>query len=576
MTATEPRGSVRERVRQALEDAARSLGVPGSEMPDLELQRAKSRQHGDYASGAGLKLARVLKRPPPEIARELAARIDLPEAAAEAVGGYVNFRFRDAWLRDLVAAVAATGPAYGASRIGQGEKVQVEFASVNPTGPLHIGHGRGVILGDAVARVLAFTGHDVKREYYVNDQNTQARFFGASVYARLHGEEPPEKGYHGAYVTEIAERAHRDLPGIEELAFEEAEPRLRRFAIDRMVEQLAASVGRLGVVYDEWYRESVLWAQGLPQRAIERLRKSGHLLEKEGAVWFSYGDTDEPGGEAGEGLRPAASRGDVPPRHTDEDEDRVVIRSTGEPTYFASDLGYLLSKFEVRGFQRVIDVWGADHHGYVARMKAACDALGIGRDRLVVILNQIVNLKEGKMSKRAGRFVPIDEVVDQAGADAVRYFYLLRSPEAMLEFDLDLMLAQTNENPVYYAQYAHARLANLEQFASENAGSLPAEADLDRLQQPWELDLAREVALWPEHVEDAARLLEPHRIPYAIHDLADRVHGFYQAGNRDWRHRVVVEGEPELTRARLELARAARHTMKSALSLVGVSAPDKM
>jgi arginyl-tRNA synthetase len=554
VTATEPRGTVRERVRQALEDAVRSLGVPDSEIPDLELHRAKSRQHGDYESGAGLKLARVLKRPPPEIARELAARIDLPEAAAEAIGGYVNFRLREAWLRDLVAAVAATGPEYGASRIGQGEKVQVEFASVNPTGPLHIGHGRGVILGDAVARVLAFTGHDVKREYYVNDQNTQARLFGASVYARLHGEEPPEKGYHGAYVTEIAEAARRELPGIEELPFEEAEPRLRRFAIDRMVEQLAASVGRLGVVYDEWYRESALWAQGLPQKAIERLRESGYLVEKEGAVWFSYGEADE----------------------KDEDEDRVVIRSTGEPTYFASDLGYLLSKFEVRGFERVIDVWGADHHGYVARMKAACDALGIGRDRLVVILNQIVNLKEGKMSKRAGRFVPIDEVVDQAGADAVRYFYLLRSPEAMLEFDLDLMLAQTNENPVYYAQYAHARLANLERFASENAGSLPAEADLDRLQQPWELDLAREIALWPEHVEDAARLLEPHRIPYAIHDLADRVHGYYQAGNRDWRHRVVVEGEPELTRARLELARAARHTMKSALSLVGVSAPDKM
>ncbi|MEP7104625.1 MAG: arginine--tRNA ligase [Chloroflexota bacterium] len=554
MTATESQGTVRERVRAALEAAARSLCLPSAELPDLELQRARNRQHGDYASGAGLKLARILKRPPPEIAGELAARIDIPEAAAEAAGGYVNFRLRDAWLRELVGAVAATGPSYGGSRLGRGEKVQVEFASVNPTGPLHIGHGRGVILGDAVARVLAFTGHDVQREYYVNDQNTQARLFGASVLARLHGEEPPEKGYWGDYVTEIAEAARNALPGIEELPFDEAEPRLRRFAIDRMVEQLAASVGRLGVVYDEWYRESALWAQGLPQKAIERLREGGHLVEKEGAVWFSYGEADE----------------------ADEDEDRVVIRSTGEPTYFASDLGYLLSKFEVRGFQRIIDVWGADHHGYVPRMKAACDALGIGRDRLVVILNQIVVLKEGRMSKRAGRFVPIDEVVDEVGPDAVRFFYLLRSPEAMLEFDLELMLAEGNENPVYYAQYAHARLANLEQFATANAGTLPAEADLSRLEQPWELDLAREIAFWPEQVEDAARLLEPHRIPYAIHDLADQVHGFYQAGNRDWKHRVVVEGEPELTRARLELARAARHTMKSALDLVGVSAPDKM
>ena len=472
----------------------------------MELMRARNRQHGDYASGAGLKLARV----------------------------------------------AGEGPSYGSSDLGQGEKVQVEFASVNPTGPLHIGHGRGVILGDAVASVLAFTGHAVQREYYVNDQNTQARLFSESVYARLHGKEPPENGYRGDYVAVIADEAREALPGIEDLNFEAAEPRLRRFAIDRMVDQLAASVGRLGVRYDQWYRESALWQQGLPQLAIERLRESGYLIDREGAVWFRHGEEEE------------------------TDEDRVVVRSSGEPTYFASDLGYLLSKFEVRGFQRVIDVWGSDHHGYVPRMKAACDALGIGRDRLVVILNQIVNMKEGRMSKRLGRFIPLDELVDEVGADAVRYFYLLRSPEAMLEFDLDLMLVQSNENPVYYAQYAHARLANLEEFARENAGSLPAEPELSLLEQPWELDLAREVAYWPEHVEDAARLLEPHRIPYAIHELADRVHGFYQAGNRDWKHRVVVEGEPELTRARLELCRAARHTLKSALTLVGVSAPDKM
>ena len=540
-------------VRSALEAAVRSLGVPAEEIPDMELMRARNRQHGDYASGAGLKLARVLKRPPAQIAGELAERIDIPEATAEGAGGYVNFRLRETWLRELVARVAGEGPSYGSSDLGQGEKVQVEFASVNPTGPLHIGHGRGVILGDAVASVLAFTGHAVQREYYVNDQNTQARLFSESVYARLHGKEPPENGYRGDYVAVIADEAREALPGIEDLNFEAAEPRLRRFAIDRMVDQLAASVGRLGVRYDQWYRESALWQQGLPQQAIERLRESGYLIDREGAVWFRYGEEEET-----------------------DDEDRVVVRSSGEPTYFASDLGYLLSKFEVRGFQRVIDVWGSDHHGYVPRMKAACDALGIGRDRLVVILNQIVNMKEGRMSKRLGRFIPLDELVDEVGADAVRYFYLLRSPEAMLEFDLDLMLVQSNENPVYYAQYAHARLANLEEFARENAGSLPAEPELSLLEQPWELDLAREVAYWPEHVEDAARLLEPHRIPYAIHELADRVHGFYQAGNRDWQHRVVVEGEPELTRARLELCRAARHTLKSALTLVGVSAPDKM
>ena len=550
--------NVRDRLRAALEEAVRGLGV--EEVPDLELQRARNRQHGDYASGAGLKLARALRRPPPEIAGELVERVDSPEAEPEAAGGYVNFRLRERWLQELVHEVAATGPDYGRSQAGGGERIQVEFASVNPTGPLHIGHGRGVVLGDALASLLEFTGHAVEREYYVNDQNTQARLFSASVYARLHGEDPPERGYHGAYVTELAEQAREAMPGIEALPYEEAEPRVRRFAIDRMVTRLDASVRRLGVVYDEWYYESRLWEQGLPQQAIERLREGGQLVEKEGAVWF----------------RPDLGEEGMP------DEDRVVIRSTGEPTYFASDIGYLLSKFEVRGFNRVVDVWGADHHGYVPRMKAACDALGIGGHRLVVILNQIVNLKEGaaaaaqKMSKRAGRFVELDELVDAVGPDAVRYFYLLRSPDAMMEFDLELALSRSNDNPVYYAQYAHARLANLENFAAEHAAELPAEADVTLLTESWELDLARQVALWPETVEDAAAVMEPHRIPYYVHELADAVHGFYQAGNRDWSHRVVVEDRPDMTRARLELARAARHTLKSALNLLGVSAPDRM
>ena len=546
---------LRERLGAALDRAARDLGV--EDVPDLELQRARNRLHGDYASGAGLKLARALRRPPAQIAQELVERLEgLEEAEASAAGGYVNLRLRPAWLQALVGEVAAAGPDYGSSDAGAGVRIQVEFASVNPTGPLHVGHGRGVVLGDALCRLLAFTGADVQREYYVNDQNTQARLFGLSVLARMRGQEPPERGYQGEYVSEIAEAAAAALPGVAELPESEAEPRVRRFAIDRMVERLAASVGRLGVVYDEWFPESRLWEEGLPQRAIERLRASGHLVEREGATWFR-GDVAE--GEA------------VP-----ADEDRVVIRQTGEPTYFASDLGYLLSKFEERGFQQVVDIWGADHHGYVPRMKAACDALGIGAERLVVILNQIVALKGARMSKRAGRFITIDELVDEVGADAVRYFYLLRSPDAMLEFDLDLALSQSTETPVYYAQYAHARLANLEQYAAEHAADLPAEADLSLLTEQAELDLAREVGRWPEVVQDAALLMEPHRIPYYVHELADAVHGFYQAGNRDWKLRVVVEEQPDLTRARLELCRAARHTLKSGLDLVGVSAPDRM
>jgi arginyl-tRNA synthetase len=554
-------GGVRARLKSALETAARSLGA--TNVPDLELTRAKNPAHGDYASSAGMKLARELRTPPLQIAERLAETINIADAAATAEAaapGYVNFRLTPGWLQRLVAEVAAGGPGYGAVDIGRAERVQVEFLSVNPTGPLHIGHGRGAILGDSLARVLEFTGHQPEREYYVNDQNTQARLFGESVYARLHGQEPPERGYTGDYVAEIAEDVRRALPGVEDMPHDEAEPKLRAFAIEAMVDRIKASVGRLGVRYDVWFRESSLWHEGLPQKAIERLREAGFLKERDGALWFASVLEEEDG--LGEQVLA-------------EDEERVVIRSNGEPTYFASDIGYLLSRFETRGFNRVIEVWGADHHGYVPRMKAAAAALGIDPNNLVIILNQLVNLKEGKMSKRAGRFVTLDELIDRVGSDAVRYFYLLRSPDTTIEFDLELALQQSNENPVFYAQYAHARLFNVELTAVERHPQLREQADVSLLVQPWELDVARQLAFWPEVVEDAARLMEPHRIPYYVHDLATAVHRFYHAGNEDGQFRVVVD-DPVLTRARLELCRAARHTLQTALDLIGVSAPERM
>jgi arginyl-tRNA synthetase len=310
-----------------------------------------------------------------------------------------------------------------------------------------------------------------------------------------------------------------------------------------------------------------LWQEGLPQLAIERLRESGFLKERDGALWFGPALEEEDG--LGEQV-------------VSEKEDRVVIRSNGEPTYFASDLGYLVSRFDRRRFNRVVEVWAADHHGYVARLKSAAAALGIDPARLVIIIHQMVNLKEGaagsasnKMSKRAGRFVELDELLDKVGSDAVRFFYLLRSPDTTIEFDLELALTQSSENPVYYAQYAHARLANVEATARERHPTLPERADVSLLVQPWELDVARQLAFWPEVVEDATRLLEPHRIPYYVHDLATAVHRFYHAGNEAGEHRVVVD-DPELTRARLELCRAARHTLKTALDLIGVTAPDRM
>jgi arginyl-tRNA synthetase len=543
--------SVRETISSALIAAARTVGVEG-DIPDLELGRAKLPEHGDYASSAGLKLARVLRQAPPAIAAKLAEAIVIPEGAAkaEAVGGYVNFRLTDEWLQRLVGQVAAAGLGYGSRNLGQNERLQVEFGSINPTGPLHIGHGRGVTLGDSMSRLLEFTGHNVHREYYVNSDNTQTRKFGASVFARLHGKEPPEGGYHGEYVVDIAEMARQDLPGVESLPEEEAEPKLRRYAMEKVIDQIRASVARLGVHYDEWFWESTIWESSLGKTAIDRLRESGHLTERDGALWF--GDPSD-----------------------EEEEERVVIRANGQPTYFASDLGYLISRFERRGFNRVVEVWASDHHGYVPRMKAAAGALGFDAEKLVVILHQMVNLKEGKMSKRAGRFVPLDELIDRVGSDAVRFFYLLRSPDTTIDFDLELAVTQGNENPVYYSQYAHARLSNVEATALERHARLPEKADMSLLVQQWELDVARQLAFWPDVVEDATRMLEPHRIPYYVQDLATAVHRFYHAGNAQSEFRVVVD-DAELTRARLELCRAARHTLKRALDLIGVSAPERM
>jgi arginyl-tRNA synthetase len=563
-------GSIREQIAESLTDAVRKLGVDG-ELPDLELGRAKVTDRGEYASSAGMKLARLLKQPPQQIASRLAETIVVPEdaAAVEAVAGYVNFRLTPQWLQRLIAQVTTTGPSYGSTDIGRGERLQVEFASINPTGPLHIGNGRGAILGDSICRLLEFTGYHVQREYYVNSDNTQTRRFGASVYARLHGKEPPEGGYAGQYVAEIAEMARHDLPGIEQLPEEEAEPQLRKYAMEKIVEQIKASVARLNIHYDQWFWESTVWEKGLAQQAIARLREAGYLKEREGALWFGPALQELEGEENAQ-------------RELTEEEDRVVIRSNGQPTYFASDLGYLLSRFEDRGFQRVIEVWGADHHGYVPRMKSAAAALGIDPATLVIILHQMVNLKEGaarsastKMSKRAGRYVTLDELIDRVGANPVRYFYLLRSPDTTIEFDLELAVTQGNENPVYYAQYAHARLVNVEATASERHPRLPEHADVSLLVQPWELEVARQLAFWPEVVEDATRLLEPHRIPYYVQDLATAVHRFYHAGNETSEHRVVVDDENS-TRARLELCRAARHTLKTALDLMGVSAPDRM
>ena len=529
----------------AVEEAARAIGADG-ELPDLELVRARNPDHGEYASSAGMKLARVLRKSPAQIAAELAAAIRVPGeiAIAETAGGYLNFRLAPDHLRRLVGEIVAAGRDYGRATFGAGERVQVEFGSINPTGPLHIGHGRGIVLGDSLARLLEFTGHQVEREYYLNDFGTQALRFGQSLLARYRGEEPPEGGYRGEYVVEIAEAAR--AAGVEPTV-----ESLMEFGTARVTEEFKAVMAALDIRYDNWWSEKSLWVEGFGPQALERLQEGGHLRERDGATWFAPAMDDEAADE----------------------EERVVIRANGEHTYFASDLGYLLNRFEKRGFDRVIEVWGADHHGYVARMRAGAQALGLDNARLEILLMQMVNLKEGKMSKRAGRYVPFAELIALVGADAVRYFYLTRTPDTTMDFDLELAVSQGRSNPVYYVQYAHARLAGVERAAAGR--DLPAEADPALLGLATEFDLIRQLAFWPEVVADAARLREPHRIPYYLYELADRVSTFYEAGNSDGSHRVVVP-DPALTRARLELARAARATLRSGLALIGVTAPEAM
>lgn len=537
--------TIRETIAGALDAAAREIGAEG-ELPDLELTRTRNPAHGDFASSAGMKLARLLRRAPDGIAADLAAAVRLPDGAAtaESAGGYVNFRLNPSWLQRLVGEIARSGSDYGRSDLGRGEKVQVEFGSTNPTGPLHVGHGRGYILGDALASLLAFTGHRVEREFYVNDQNTQAVKFGLSLLARYNGDEPPEGGYQGDYVRELAEEAKRSgVPGTEE--------DLRRFGVEQVVKSFEGELARLRIRYDGWFRESAIWSSGLGEEAIERLGASGHLVERDGALWFAPALADESAPE----------------------DERVVRRRTGEYTYFASDLGYLIDRFERRGYQRVIEVWGADHHGYVPRMKSAAQALGIDPAGLVIILNQLVILSEGKMSKRAGRMVTLSELIDQVGPDAVRWFYLSRSADTQMEFDLELATTRNRTNPVFYVQYAHARLCGVERTAEGR--ELPAAAELDLLEHPWELDLARQLAQWPDAVAEAARLMEPHRTTFFLYELADRVSTFYEAGNDNGDFRVVVD-DPRLTRARLELSRAARATLRSGLDLLGVAAPERM
>ena len=500
------------------------------------VERTQNPAHGDYSVTLPLKLARTLRRPPMAIAEELATAMALPAAfgrTAVAPPGFINVTLDPAWLQAQLAPIAEAGEAWGRSELGRGLRVQVEFVSANPTGPLLFSHARGAVVGDVSARILDASGFDVQREYYVNDQGRQIRLLGESIQARMLDRPVPEGGYSGDYVAEIAAAARArgvspDPTVLAGLGIEWVQGRIR--------EDLA----RLGVRHDNLFLESSLYA-GWDQETMTKLAALGRIVHQDGATWFK----------------------------SDSGKDEVLIKRDGYPTYFWSDILYHRDKFEKRGFAQVVDVWGADHQGQVGRLKEALSVLGVDPDRLVVLLVQLISVKRGeatvRMSRRAGVGVSLKEMLDEVGPDAVRYFFLLRSADAQMEFDVDLARRQSSDNPVYYAQYAHARLANVLTFG---AGAR-AEPAMSRLDSEWELELMRVMLRWPDVVREAADAREPHRLAFFTDELAAAIHRFYK------NCRVVTEDAP-LTAARLLLSRAARTTIANALGMMGVAAPDRM
>ena len=526
-------------IDQAVRRALPSLsGWPAdSELPPILVERTQNPAHGDYSVTLPLKLARTLRRPPIAIANELASALTLPASfgrIAVAPPGFINITVEPAWLQSQLAPIVDSAEQWGKSDLGRGRSVQVEFVSSNPTGPLLFSHARGAVVGDVVARLLEATAFATQREYYVNDQGRQIRLFGESVRARMLGQPVPEGGYTGDFVGSLAEEAKKSglSPNTQALS---------ELWLKKALELIAADLERLGIRHDDWFYESTLYPTDADE-TMARLTQLGRIVERDGATWFK----------------------------SDTGKDEVLIRRDGYPTYFWSDILYHRNKFEKRRFERVVDVWGADHQGQIGRVKEALAVLGIDPQRLSVLVVQLVSVKRGeesiRMSRRAGVGISLKEMLDEVGPDALRYFFLLRSADAQMEFDIDLARRQSNENPVYYAQYAHARLANVLSFGAQAPSAAPA---LGRLDSEWELDLMRVMLRWPDVVREAAEALEPHRLAFYTDEVAAAIHRFYK------NCRVVTEDEP-LTAARLLLSRAARTTIANALGLMGVSAPSRM
>jgi arginyl-tRNA synthetase len=553
-----------EQLRDEIARVLRDMGV--EEPPEIVLERPRNPEHGDFASSVAMALAKPLRRPPRQIAEELVGRIDVAGAgirSAEVAGpGFINFRLAGDYLRDGLRAIVERGADYGRSESGAGRPVMVEFVSANPTGPLHIGHGRQAALGDAVAELLAWAGWQVYREYYYNDAGEQIARLTRSVWARYQqqlGEaiDFPEDGYHGEYVVELARQLlARDGDRFRADRSEAALEAMRRFAVEVLRADQNRDLDEFRVHFDNFFLESSLYDSGRVESTIQRLRETGLAYEKDGALWLEttrFGD----------------------------DKDRVMVKSSGHPTYFLPDVAYHVTKWE-RGFHRAINVQGSDHHGTVARVRAGLQALGVPEGYPEYVLHQMVLVMRGgeevKFSKRAGSYVTLRDLFDEVGVDVTRYFFLMRRAEAQLTFDLDLALDHSEKNPVYKLQYAHARMASIFRKAGLSGGAaVDPSADLSRLTDPAEEEIVKLLLRFPEVVSTAAERHTPHSICEFLEEVAATVNSWYHAGNLAPGLRVVgTEVPEEVSRARLVLARAIQLVLANGLALLGVTAPERM
>ncbi len=559
MATTLVRDRIQEMVAAAVQRARQEGAIQLESMPDILVERPGNPDHGDFATSLPLRLARSTRINPLKLAETLVEFVpaaDEVEKVEAAHPGFINFRLNDEWVQNQVEAVRQAGGDYGDVPVGEGRPVMVEFVSVNPTGPVHVGHTRGAVLGSALANTLAAAGYSVTREYYVNDAGTQMEAFYRSVYARYRealGQEAdfPANGYAGEYIGDLG-REIAESEGSRFLEMDEAQAirEIGDIGREKMVSLIRGDLEEIGVTFDNWFSERSLYGNQEYEQAMDLLRDKSYLSERDNALWFN-----------------STMLGD--------DKDNVVVRSSGEPTYFASDIAYHYNKFVKREFHQVIDIWGADHQGHVPRMKAAVEALGIEPDGLTVLISQMVTLKRGnevvRASKRTGDFVTLRELAEEVGSDACRYFFLARSPSTQMEFDLELAKKESSENPVYYIQYAHARNFSILNLArSRNIDW--SQGDVSLLSDPNELNLIRTMIRLPELVEQMARSLEPHHLPHYAMELATAFHWFYE------NCRVISANaeDNDITLARLKLVESAQIVFRRTLELMGMKAPERM